>query len=115
LRGVLLDVRGLQATSAGIGSVHTPFGEEFGLVQAGAGAFVQQELGSVEADAACADQRHGFSHGLLVAQHVQVAQHLGVFDAFDRGHARCHAGGQHHVRRSQRPLTILCADLVVQL
>jgi hypothetical protein len=59
---------------------------------------VQQVLGHVEADAAGADHGHRLAHRLLVAQHVQVAQHLGVVDALDVRRARRDAGGQHHLR-----------------
>ncbi len=103
-RGV--QVRGLDATALGVAGVDAPLGVELLGVDAGAGAFVRQELRDVEADATRADHGHALAHGLLVAQHVQVAQHLGVVGAVDGGGAGAHAGGQHDL------VEAACGELV---
>jgi hypothetical protein len=71
-------------------------------------AFVHQVLADVEADAAGADHGDPLADRLLVAQHVDVAQHLagmGVL-ALDARVARRDARCQQH-------LVVLAADEVV--
>ena len=60
-------------------------------------ARVHQELGHVEADAAGADQRDLAARHDAAAEHVQVADHLGMVGAGEVDFARADAGGQHHV------------------
>ena len=103
----------LKTTTAAVLGVHAPFGKELGLVQASAGAGMQQVLGRVKANAAGAYQGHGFSDSAFVTQHVQVAHDLGVVDALDVRHPRRHAGGQHHLLETGS-CQILRADAGVQ-
>ena len=61
--------------------VSTPHSaKNLALSRLGLGPHVQV-FAHVKADAARADHGHALAHRLLVAQHVQVAQHLGVVDA----------------------------------
>jgi hypothetical protein len=60
-------------------------------------SLLHQEFGHVEADAAGADDRHLLAHRLVIPQHIQIAQHLGVLDARNVGGARADAGGEDHL------------------
>ena len=108
------DVRLGQPAAGCAGGVHAPLGKELGRVQARAGAFGQQKLGHVEADAPGPDERHRLAHRLLVAQHLQVTQHLGVANALDVRCARVDARGQHHMFVATAH-QVLGADLAAQL
>ena len=85
---------------------HAPFAQPGGQVGGGgrmaAVGAVGQVLGHVEADAAGADDAHALAHGLVVQQHVDVAQHGGVILPWNARVARCHAGGQHHLCKATR-------------
>ena len=110
----LFDVRGLQTPARGEAAVHAPLGIEPGLVKTRAQALVRQVFRHIEANATRTDQRHGLAHRFLVTQHVEVAQHLGVADALDLWHARCNAGGQHHLLKPGADQGS-CIDPFVQL
>ena len=58
---------------------------------------MHQVFGHVKANAARTNQRHRLPHGAFVADHIQVAHHLGVVNAFDLGLAWGDARGQHHL------------------
>ena len=63
---------------------------------------VQQVFADVEANAAGADDRDPLADRRLVAQHVEVRQHLRMLDAVDRRHAHLDAGGDDHVVEAAR-------------
>ena len=96
----LVDVRRSQAAARAVSGVHAPFGKKLGRVQAGAHPLMQQVLGRVKANATRANQRHGLADSAFVAQHIQVAHHLGVLDAVNLGQAGRDPGGQHDVGKA---------------
>ena len=65
-----------------------------------------QELGHVEANATGTDDGHALAHRLLVPEHVDVAQHLGVVLPRNLGVAWCHAGGHHHLVKAGQVLRL---------
>jgi hypothetical protein len=72
---------------------HAPFGAPAVGREGGALAFVDEEFGHVEADAARADDRHPRSHRRAAAQHVDIGQDVRAVLPRDAGVARQDAGG----------------------
>ena len=56
-----------------------------------------EKLADVEADTACADNRHGFADRSFVAQHVDIAENLRMVLAWDLWIARQDTGGDNHL------------------
>ena len=74
---------------------------------------MQQVFAHVKPNAACPNHGHSLAHGLFVAQHVQIAQYLGVVHALNLRQARADAGGQHHVLEA-RLHQIVCRHVLPQ-
>ena len=60
---------------------------------------MRKELGHVKANAARSDDRDALTHGLLVAQYVDVAEDFVVLNAGQLQLSRLHARGQIGVRQ----------------
>ena len=65
-----------------------------------------QKLGHVKADAARADDGHLLPHRFAMAQHVDIAQHLGMALPLDLRVARGHAGGHDHLVKPEQLLRL---------
>ena len=73
---------------------------------------MRQEFGHVKANAARTDDGHALAHRLAVAQHVDVAQHLGVVLAGDLRVARLHASRDDDLVKARQ---VGGCDLAVQV
>ncbi len=73
------------------GITDAPFGHPVWQVLSWADTFVDQKLGHIKTDAACADNGNAFTHRSLVAQHVYIVQNVWSVLPLDAGITRHHA------------------------
>ncbi len=74
--------------------IDTPLLAEFRNILAGGLACLAQVHGGIKADPAAANNCHPIAHRFFIAQHVEIAQHLRMIDALDRGGARGDPAGE---------------------
>ena len=61
-----------------------------------------QEFADIKTDAAGADNRHILANGFVMAKYIEVAEHLGMINAFNGRSSRLHAGGDDDIVETLR-------------
>jgi hypothetical protein len=104
-------LRQAQAAAMGIGGVNAPLGIELGGIHAGLVPLCIR-YSDTSKPMPPAPMTPRSCPPAFVAQHVQIAQHLGVVDTFNGRRTRRHAGGQHDVVEFARLEFIGCVTRV---